>query len=264
MSGRPPPPASGTGDADRALGRRGGRAALSGPASIQPAQHRRCRRRPSWHCCIWRPLKPASSTRVPEATGDAKIDCFAHFWRPSGREAAPLCYPPTHLRARCNSAAADPSGAGVGPQEQLAERSGLSVRAISSLEHGWVRSPRGESVRLLAAALGLADRGGTLFEEAARQVTVQQTTAAESPPVPEAPVPCQLPPDVADFTVKSVALSRRPQAVTRLGAASGSAPAARQQRRRARRCPTPDAHRAGRACPQGRSGSRAPAAQHAD
>ena len=29
------------------------------------------------------------------AIGDAKIDCFEHFWQPSGREAAPLCYPPT-------------------------------------------------------------------------------------------------------------------------------------------------------------------------
>jgi hypothetical protein len=29
------------------------------------------------------------------AIGDAKIDCFEHFWQPSGQEAAPLCYPPT-------------------------------------------------------------------------------------------------------------------------------------------------------------------------
>jgi hypothetical protein len=38
------------------------------------------------------------------AIGDARIDCFEHFWQPSGRGAAPLCYPPRHLRARCNSA----------------------------------------------------------------------------------------------------------------------------------------------------------------
>ena len=29
------------------------------------------------------------------AIGDARIDCFEHFWQSSGREAAPLCYPPT-------------------------------------------------------------------------------------------------------------------------------------------------------------------------
>jgi hypothetical protein len=29
------------------------------------------------------------------AIGDAKIDCFEHFWPPPGRAAAPLCYPPT-------------------------------------------------------------------------------------------------------------------------------------------------------------------------
>ena len=29
------------------------------------------------------------------AIGDARIDCFEHFWQPSRREAAPLCYPPT-------------------------------------------------------------------------------------------------------------------------------------------------------------------------
>jgi hypothetical protein len=29
------------------------------------------------------------------AIGDARIDCFERFWQPSGREAAPLCYPPT-------------------------------------------------------------------------------------------------------------------------------------------------------------------------
>ena len=40
----------------------------------------------------WRP--PPESLN---AIGDAKIACFEHFWEPSGREAAPLCYPPTAL-----------------------------------------------------------------------------------------------------------------------------------------------------------------------
>ena len=43
------------------------------------------------------------------AIGDARIDCFEHFWQPSGREAAHFATRQWHLRARCNSAAAEPS-----------------------------------------------------------------------------------------------------------------------------------------------------------
>jgi predicted ATPase/DNA-binding XRE family transcriptional regulator len=42
-------------------------------------------------------------------------------------------------------------------QEELAERSGLSVRTIRNLELGWVQTPRRSSVDLLADALGVAD-----------------------------------------------------------------------------------------------------------
>jgi tetratricopeptide (TPR) repeat protein/transcriptional regulator with XRE-family HTH domain len=41
-------------------------------------------------------------------------------------------------------------------QEQLASRSGLSVRAVRYLESGRVRRPRRESIRLIGGALGLA------------------------------------------------------------------------------------------------------------
>ncbi|MEU1631123.1 helix-turn-helix transcriptional regulator [Streptomyces sp. NPDC020096] len=44
-------------------------------------------------------------------------------------------------------------------QEQLAGRSGLSVRAIGDLERGKVARPHRESVRLLAEALGLDGDG---------------------------------------------------------------------------------------------------------
>jgi predicted ATPase len=54
-------------------------------------------------------------------------------------------------------------------QEQLAERSGLSVRTIRNLELGWVRNPRRSSLDLLAHVLGLesepspaAERGEAL------------------------------------------------------------------------------------------------------
>jgi hypothetical protein len=59
------------------------------PALGQLGQHL------GWHCCIWRPLKPASPLQSLNAIDDAKIDFFEHFWQPSGWEAAPLCYPPT-------------------------------------------------------------------------------------------------------------------------------------------------------------------------
>ena len=42
-------------------------------------------------------------------------------------------------------------------QEELAERSGLSVRTIRNLELGWVQNPRRSSVDLLADALGVED-----------------------------------------------------------------------------------------------------------
>jgi transcriptional regulator with XRE-family HTH domain len=52
-------------------------------------------------------------------------------------------------------------------QERLAERSGLSVRAIRDLELGRVRRPWGESVRLLVDALRLAGWEREQFEAAA-------------------------------------------------------------------------------------------------
>jgi transcriptional regulator with XRE-family HTH domain len=45
-------------------------------------------------------------------------------------------------------------------QEELAERSGLSVRAIADLERGRTRRPYPSSVRALARALGLPDSAG--------------------------------------------------------------------------------------------------------
>jgi transcriptional regulator with XRE-family HTH domain len=40
-------------------------------------------------------------------------------------------------------------------QEELAEKTGLSVRAIRNLEAGRVRAPRQASVRMLADALAI-------------------------------------------------------------------------------------------------------------
>ena len=53
-------------------------------------------------------------------------------------------------------------------QEALAERAGLSVRAISDLERGIHQAPRLETVRMLADALGLSDTDRAALLAAAR------------------------------------------------------------------------------------------------
>jgi tetratricopeptide (TPR) repeat protein/transcriptional regulator with XRE-family HTH domain len=52
-------------------------------------------------------------------------------------------------------------------QEQLAERAGLSPRAITALERGVSRAPRAETLRLLAEALNLSAAERTAFTAAA-------------------------------------------------------------------------------------------------
>jgi transcriptional regulator with XRE-family HTH domain len=94
-------------------------------------------------------------------------------------------------------------------QEELAARAGLSVRAIGNLEQGRVAQPRGESVRLLADALDLVGPERRRFEGAARQRFEDAArplsvglpgTWTRSWPASERVAPCQLPPEVADFT----------------------------------------------------------------
>jgi tetratricopeptide (TPR) repeat protein/transcriptional regulator with XRE-family HTH domain len=103
-------------------------------------------------------------------------------------------------------------------QEQLAELSGLSSRAIRELELGRTRRPHGSSVRLLADALGLDAGERAAFEAAARATG----NGAEAAAVAARPAdgggqphesqagggarlpdrverPAQLPADVADF-----------------------------------------------------------------
>ena len=52
-------------------------------------------------------------------------------------------------------------------QRQLADRSTVSVRAIRDLEHGRISRPRRDTVRLIAAGLGLTGQARTDFERAA-------------------------------------------------------------------------------------------------
>ena len=64
-------------------------------------------------------------------------------------------------------------------QEELAERARLSVRSIADLERGARRTPRKDTVHLLAAALSLSPDDRALFEAAARP---RATTSTLQPP----------------------------------------------------------------------------------
>jgi tetratricopeptide (TPR) repeat protein/transcriptional regulator with XRE-family HTH domain len=115
-------------------------------------------------------------------------------------------------------------------QEQLAERAGLSVRTIVGLESGRTRRPRGESVRMLADALGLSGPDRAALAAAARSEPV--TVASHASAVPHAPTPAQLPADVVEFTGRRAELeeldqvlagaSQRPAAVV-ISAIAGTA-----------------------------------------
>jgi tetratricopeptide (TPR) repeat protein/transcriptional regulator with XRE-family HTH domain len=93
-------------------------------------------------------------------------------------------------------------------QEELADRSGMSVRAIRSLEHGQVGRPRWASVSLLADGLGLSDAEQTAFREAAAGVRGRAAGAGEEGPSRATVALSQLPPDIEDFTGREDALER--------------------------------------------------------
>ena len=76
-------------------------------------------------------------------------------------------------------------------QEALAERAGLSVRAISDLERGVHRTPRLETVRLVADALGLdqGDRADLLSAARPHVMAPVHREGARSHPSAQLPVP---------------------------------------------------------------------------
>ncbi|HJU01265.1 MAG TPA: tetratricopeptide repeat protein [Actinomycetes bacterium] len=80
-------------------------------------------------------------------------------------------------------------------QQELADRSGVSVRGLGKIEAGRISRPRPTTVRLLADALGLSgterDRFCAAGSEPARGTTGEPTLR---------PAPAQLPPDVTGFT----------------------------------------------------------------
>lgn len=69
------------------------------------------------------------------------------------------------------------TGAGL-TQEELAERAGLSARAIRALEAGARRSPRKDTIQLLASALGLSESERGRFEASLRRGVATRTAPA--------------------------------------------------------------------------------------
>jgi transcriptional regulator with XRE-family HTH domain len=96
-------------------------------------------------------------------------------------------------------------------QEDLAARSGVSVRAISDLERGRATSPQRRSAELLGEALGLSGAALTDFLGVARSGRPRRAPAAVTPPRGSAgPIGagCTLPIDAADFTARHEELGR--------------------------------------------------------
>jgi tetratricopeptide (TPR) repeat protein/transcriptional regulator with XRE-family HTH domain len=104
-------------------------------------------------------------------------------------------------------------------QEELAERSGISVRSIADAESGRTARPHRKSVQLIAAALRLAGPQQAAFYAAGRGPMIDaehRLPAAQAATSPDgraaATVPRQLPAAVTDFTGRAAEL----QALTRM------------------------------------------------
>jgi transcriptional regulator with XRE-family HTH domain len=95
-------------------------------------------------------------------------------------------------------------------QEDLAERSGMSVRGIRDLETGRTGAPRARTVRLLADVFGLAGRERERFHlAAAPAATDRRPVVGRSP--------AQLPADLAGFVGREAALRRLDTIAARQG-----------------------------------------------
>ncbi|WP_410583141.1 ATP-binding protein [Amycolatopsis sp. lyj-108] len=87
-------------------------------------------------------------------------------------------------------------------QEELAERTGISVRSISDMERGRVRTPQRRTAELLVEGLGLAGKEAGDFADLARSGR-RPVLAPEEPAPVEAPHPvvvAALPPHLTELT----------------------------------------------------------------
>lgn len=121
------------------------------------------------------------------------------------------------------------SSAGLS-QEEVAQRSGLSVEAISALERGVRRRPRPHTLRALAIGLGLSegDRASLLRAAAQRDTagTSPKPAGGMSPPEPVGglSVPAQLPHDIGGFVGRAGELRRLHGMLAEHRALSGVSP----------------------------------------
>src|SRR5215207_169563 len=74
-------------------------------------------------------------------------------------------------------------------QEELAERAGVSVRALSDLERGVHRAPRLETVRMLADALGLGKEDRADLLAVTRPEAESPASSPRSRPSPPSTLP---------------------------------------------------------------------------
>jgi tetratricopeptide (TPR) repeat protein/transcriptional regulator with XRE-family HTH domain len=102
-------------------------------------------------------------------------------------------------------------------QHEVADRAGLSTRAVSSLERGVRRRPHPQTVRALATALAVtAEDRACLLLAAARSLPNAAAATGAAPAVAELPM------DIGDFTGRDDEVAR---AVTALTPVGSSAPA---------------------------------------
>jgi tetratricopeptide (TPR) repeat protein/transcriptional regulator with XRE-family HTH domain len=101
-------------------------------------------------------------------------------------------------------------------QEELAEAAALSPRSVSDLERGIASTPRRETVRLLADALGLAGQTRAEFEAVARGRPVPAGPATDG-----AAAMRTLPRDIASFTGRQQELQELVEAAAGAGGVVG-------------------------------------------
>lgn len=72
-------------------------------------------------------------------------------------------------------------------QEELAERAGISARAIADVERGVIRAPRRDTLELLADALELTDQQRDEWRQLRRQLSMRSSGDTPAPSLPHPP-----------------------------------------------------------------------------